>query len=76
MRLAILDHSTHTLFVEDVNDDILEGQYGGNEELYIEENYAFRDDDMYSWDYIIDTEYFPEEDKTPIEVEFTDLLKE
>lgn len=73
MRLAILDHSTHALFVEDVNDDILEWQYGGEEESYIEDNYDLKE---YSWDYIIDTEYYPEVDKTPIEVEFTDLLEE
>lgn len=71
MRLAIIDYSTHTLFVEDVNDDILEGQYGGDEESYIEDNYDLKE---YAWDYIIDTEYFPEVDKTPIEVEFTDLI--
>lgn len=71
MRLAIIDHESHTLFVEDVNDDILEGQYGGDEESYIEDNYSLKE---YAWDYIIDTEYLPEVDKTPIEVEFTDLI--
>ena len=71
MRLAIINHLTHTLFVEDVNDDILEGQYGGDEQSYIEDNYDLEE---YAWDYIIDTEYLPEVDKTPIEVEFTDLL--
>lgn len=71
MRLAIIDHESHTLFVEDVNDDILEGQYGGDEESYIEDNYDLKE---YTWDYIVDTEYYPEEDETPIEVEFTDLL--
>ena len=71
MRLAIIDHENHTLFVEDVNDDILEGQYGGDEESYIEDNYDLKE---YAWDYIIDTEYYSEEDKTPIEVEFTDII--
>lgn len=75
MRLAIIDHESHTLFVEDIPEEVIDSPEWSGEEDYIKENYAFRDDDMYSWDYIIDTEYFPEEDKTPIEVEFTDLLE-
>lgn len=52
-RLAILDHETHTLYVEDVSDETL-AKYDGEEEDYIEDNYALED---YSWDYIAATVY-------------------
>ena len=69
-RIAIIDHKNHSLMVEDINDEILEGQYGGDEQLYIDENYNLED---YSWDYIIDAQYFPESEKTPIEINFEDI---
>ena len=69
-RIAITDHKNHSLMVEDINDEILEGQYGGDEQLYIDENYNLED---YSWDYIIDAQYFPESEKTPIEINFEDI---
>lgn len=52
-RLAILDHETHTLFVEDVSEEAL-AKYDGDEQAYIEDNYALED---YSWDYIVATVY-------------------
>jgi hypothetical protein len=70
MRIAIIDHKSHTLYVEDINDEILEGQYGGDEQLYIDENYSLEE---YSWDYITDAQYFPESEKTPIEINFEDI---
>ena len=69
-RIAITDHKNHSLMVEDINEEILEGQYGGDEQLYIDENYNLED---YSWDYIIDAQYFPESEKTPIEINFEDI---
>lgn len=69
-RIAIIDHTNHTLFVEDVNEEILEDQYGGDEQKYIDENYNLKN---YSWDYIIDAQYFPESEKTPIEINFEDI---
>lgn len=69
-RIAIIDHSTHILMVEDISEEILEGQYGGDEQMYIDDNYSLKD---YSWDYIIDAQYFPEFDKTPIEINFEDI---
>ena len=72
MRIAVIDNESHTLFVEDINDEILEGQYGGDEQLYIDDNYSLKD---YSWDYIVDTQYIPEGDKTPVEINFEDYCK-
>lgn len=71
-RLAIIDNVTHTLYVEDINEEILEGQYGGEEQLYIEDNYDLEE---YSWDWIIETQYFPVFDKTPIEINFEDMIE-
>ena len=70
IRLAIIDHNEHRLYIEDVDEKTIE-EYGGDEETYIEENYAL--EGHYSWDYIVDAEYFPLEDKDPIEINFKSL---
>lgn len=70
-RIAIIDHSAHTLFVEDIDEDVLENDYNGDEQAYINDNYTFEGE--YSWDYIVDAEYLPIEDKTPIEINFDDI---
>jgi hypothetical protein len=69
-RIAIINHTNHTLFVEDINEEILEGQYGGDEQMYIDNTYSLED---YSWDWIIDTQYIPEFEKNPIEINFEDI---
>ena len=69
-RLAIIDHANHHLYIEDVNEEILEGQYGGDEQMYIDENYSLSE---YSWDWITDALYFTEQEKEPIEIDFEGL---
>jgi hypothetical protein len=69
-RIAIINHTNHTLFVEDINEEILEGQYGGDEQMYIDDNYSLKD---YSWDWIADSRYISEFDKDPIEINFEDI---
>lgn len=69
-RLAIIDHDNHALYIEDINEEILEGQYGGDEQLYIDDNYSLKN---YSWDWITDAQYFLEFEKTPIEINFEDI---
>lgn len=64
-RLAIIDHVSHTLYIEDVSDDDLE-KYKGEEEDYIRDNYTF--EGAYSWDWIVDGEYLPVDDKTPYDL--------
>ena len=71
VRLAILDHAAHSLLIEDVADADLE-RYNGDEQAYIDDNYTFEGD--YSWDYITDTEYFPEGESDPYDIEFTDFI--
>ena len=58
-RIAIIDHDEHVLMVEDIPEDILEKEYGGDEQKYIDDNY---DLENYSWDYITDALYLPEAD--------------
>ena len=64
IRLAIIDHAAHQLFVEDVLDEDIK-KYGGEEE-YIKDNYYLEGD--FSWDCISHAEYFGLEDKTPTEI--------
>ena len=71
-RIAIIDHSDHELLIEDINEQELEEKYGGDEQKYIDENYTFEGD--YSWDWITDTQYFPEGESVPMEVDFAELL--
>jgi hypothetical protein len=68
-RIAIIDHATHELMVEDVNETELE-KYGGDEQAYIDDNYTFEGD--YSWDWITDAQYF-NEDGDIIEIDFDEI---
>ena len=70
-RIAILDHADHSLLVEDVNETVLENNYGGDEQAYIDDNYTFEGD--YSWDWITDAEYFKEGESDPIEIDFEEI---
>ena len=55
-RIAIIDHDEHKLYIEDIPESILNEQYDGEEEKYIEDVY---DLEHYSWDYITDALYIP-----------------
>lgn len=70
-RIAIIDHNEHELLIEDINEQELEEKYGGDEQKYIDDNY---DLENYSWDWITDTQYFPEGETDPIEVDVKDLV--
>jgi hypothetical protein len=71
-RIAIIDHNEHELLIEDINEQVLEEKYGGDEQAYINDNYTFEGD--YSWDWITDTQYYPEDYSDPIEIDFEDLI--
>ena len=70
-RICIIDHNEHELLVEDINEQELQEKYAGDEQKYIDDNY---DLENYSWDWISDTQYFPEGESSPIEVDFKDLI--
>ena len=60
-RIGVIDHSTHELYVEDINDGLLNAEpYNGDVQAYIDDNYTFEGD--YSWDYIVDSSYEGEND--------------
>ena len=67
-RIAIINHASHELMVEDINEKELETKYGGDEQKYIDDNYTFEGD--YSWDWITDAQYFKEGESDPIEIDF------
>lgn len=61
-RIVIIDHDSHTLYVEDVNEELLAEKYNGEEEDYIKDTYSISDN--FSWDYIISAQYIPNCTKT------------
>jgi len=72
-RIAIIDHDTHTLFVEDVPEDILNERYNGDEEAYIKDCYNLGDN--WSWDYIVSAQYIPESpDPDVYDINFEELI--
>ena len=70
-RIAIIDHSDHSLIVEDINEEELSTKYGGDEQRYIDDNYTLTGD--YSWDWIVSADYFPEGESDPVEIDFENL---
>lgn len=64
-RIAIIDHASHLLYIEDISEEDL-AKYNGEEEEYIKANYHFEGE--FSWDYIIGMSFVQEEDKDPIDV--------
>ena len=71
-RIVIIDHDSHTLFIEDLDEDELEKKYGGEEEEYIKDNYNLGKN--WSWEFITRIEYYPCDYQDPIELEPKDLL--
>ena len=72
IRVAIIDHANHNLFIEDIDENVLEEKYNGEEEAYIKDMYTLEGE--WSWDYITCTQYFPmDSDGTPIEVDFEEI---
>ena len=70
-RIAIIDHDEHWLYVEDIPEDILEKQYGGDEQKYIDDNY---DIENYSWDYITDGLFLPAGESDFCDIDFDTIL--
>lgn len=71
-RIAIIDHETHTLYIEDVSDETL-AKYNYEEEEYIKDNYCGLAN--YSWDYITSAQYIPKDtDQEVYDINFKDLI--
>ena len=73
-RIVIIDHNEHRLFIEDVDEEMLERDYNGQEEYYIKDNY---DVENFSWDYIVEAIYLPEASippfGDPLTIDFNDF---
>ena len=50
--LVIIDHLEHQVFIEVANEEEIETKYKGDEEDYIRDKYGFKDNDLFSWEYI------------------------
>lgn len=70
-RIVIIDHDEHELFIEDIDEKILQEKYNGEEEDYINDNYDLSE--HWSWEYVTRIEYIPI-DGDPIALEPSDLL--
>ena len=71
-RIAIIDHNEHDLIIEDINEEVLEKEYGGDEQKYIDDHY---DIENYSWYWITDSYYLPDDNYGDLmEVDFSKLV--
>lgn len=70
VRLAIIDHSEHKLFVEDVDEKILK-EYE-SECAYVRDHYTIAG--SFSCSIIKEAEYIPEGDPHPVEINFKELV--
>lgn len=70
IRVAILDHNYHILYIEDFEEKLLE-EYAGDIERYIEANYPFSN---YSFEVIDDACYKPSHYEDPVTINFEDLI--
>ena len=70
VRLAVIDHDEHKLFVEDVDEKTLK-EYE-NECAYVRNNYAIAG--SFSCSIIKEAEYIPEGDPHPVEIDFKELV--
>ena len=69
MILAIIDHTEHQLFLESVDENELQEKYNGEEEAYIRSKYGFKDEDVFSWEYLsYGVEIFGENKNGKIEI--------
>ena len=70
-RIAIINHDTHELLVEDIDINLLQKKYNGEEEEYIKDTYA--DMNNFSWDYITSAVYVLESGDIT-EIDFDELF--
>jgi hypothetical protein len=50
-RIVILDHDRHTVYIEDIDMNVVDEKYNGEEEEYIKANYDLGKN--WTWDYIV-----------------------
>jgi hypothetical protein len=71
-KIAIIDHNEHSLYVEEINEEVLEKEYGGDIQKYVDDNYGIEN---YSCDWVKDSYYLPDNgDGDFMEVDFSTLV--
>lgn len=69
MVLAIIDHINHQLFIESVSHDEIVEKYHDEEEEYIRDKYGFKDEDIFSWEWLTEqVEVFGEEKNGKVKI--------
>ena len=62
-RIVIIDHDNHSLVIDDVDEEVLENEYDGDEQAYIDSNYWLGEN--YSWDWIIEQTRYVNGEEVP-----------
>ena len=62
-RIAIIDHANHALYIDDIDEDVLNEKYDGEEEKYILDQYEFDDDDLWSWEYVTNVMFYSKNER-------------
>ena len=62
-RIVIIDHDNHSLVIDDVDEEVLENDYNGDEQAYIDANYWIGEN--YSWDWIIEQTRYVNGEEVP-----------
>ena len=66
-RLVIIDHESHKAYIEDIDTEVLDEKYAGEEEAYIKDNYTLGEN--WSWDYVTDVEMIVSQELAPIDLD-------
>ena len=66
-RIVILDHDNHRCFIEDIDMDMLDENYDGQEEEYIKAHYTLGE--FWTWDFVTDIEYVNDEEPIDLDIE-------
>ncbi len=70
VRIAIIDHDEHILYVEEIEDEVL-ARYGYDEQKFIDDNYNIEN---YSWDYIAEGLFLPAGESDFCDIDFDTIL--
>ena len=62
-RIVIIDHDNHSLVIDDVDEEVLENEYDGDEQAYIDANYWLGEN--YSWDWITEQTRYVNGEEVP-----------
>lgn len=70
-RIVILDHESHSVFIEDIDMDMIDSLYDGEEERYILSKYKLGE--YWTWDYITSIQYIDDKNQ-PHEIDIDEII--